>query len=259
MDDSSNNLIVALFLLIFGLPVGSFLNVVAYRLPRDQTPWNPKRSHCPSCDHQISARDNLPVVGWLLLRGKCRNCGASISWRYPAFEAITALLFAAAGLKFGWTIELLPAVLLIATLVTITNSDLDMRIIPNAVLFVSLLAGLIAMALAYPDDWVTWAASAAIAFTVMFLIAIAYPRGMGMGDVKLAGVMGLYLGRAVAPALLFAFLAGTVVGIGIMARKGMAEGRKTAVPFGPFMALGGVLGIFWGEDVVQWYLDTFTQ
>ena len=259
MNLSTTNFPVALLLLLFGLPLGSFLNVVAYRLPRGQTPWSPKRSHCPSCDAQISARDNLPVIGWLLLRGKCRNCGAEISWRYPAFEALTALLFAAAGLKFGWTIELLPALLLIATLVTVSNSDLDKRVIPNAVLFVSLLGGLVAMALAFPDDWVTWLSAAAIAFTVMLLIALAYPRGMGMGDVKLAGVMGLYLGRAVAPALLFAFLAGTIVGIAIILRKGVAEGRKTAVPFGPFMAAGGVLAIFWGEDVVQWYLDTFAS
>ncbi|MGH2906595.1 MAG: prepilin peptidase [Solirubrobacterales bacterium] len=259
MTFSQEHITVAIALFIFGLPLGSFLNVVAYRLPRGETPWEPKRSHCPSCGEQIQARDNIPVLGWLLLRGKCRNCGASISWRYPAFEALTAMLFAAAGLKFVWTVQLLPALLLIATLVTITNSDLDKYIIPNAVLFISLLFGLVAMALAYPDDWVTWAASAAIAFTAMFLIALAYPRGMGMGDVKLAGVMGLYLGRAVAPALLFAFAAGAIVGIAIMAKKGVADGRKTKVPFGPFMAAGGVLAIFWGEDVVQWYLDTFAN
>jgi leader peptidase (prepilin peptidase)/N-methyltransferase len=134
-----------------------------------------------------------------------------------------------------------------------------MRIIPNAVLFISLLTGVVAMALAYPDDWVQWVSAALIAFVVFFAIAFAYPRGMGMGDVKLAGVMGLYLGRAVAPALLFAFLAGSIVGVAVMARRGVADGRKTAIPFGPFMAAGGVLAIFWGQDVVQWYLDTFVN
>ena len=99
--------------------------------------------------------------------------------------------------------------------------------------------------------------SALIAFTVMFVIALAYPRGMGMGDVKLAGVMGLYLGRAIGPALLIAFLTGTIFGLMVMARRGVAEGRKTKVPFGPFMSLGGIVGLFWGEDIVEWYLDTF--
>lgn len=258
MSSISDNLLVAFVLLLMGLPLGSFFNVVAYRLPRKQSPWNPPRSHCPSCNAQISARDNLPVVGWLLLRGKCRNCGSEISWRYPFFELLTGLLFAACGLKFGWELTLVPALLLVSTLVIVTNSDLDQRIVPNQVLLVSALCGVVAMALAYPDDWVTWVLSAVIAFTVMFLAALAYPSGMGMGDVKLAGVMGLYLGRAVAPSLLLAFLLGTIVGLGIMAVRGVAAGRKTAVPFVPFMAAGGVFGLFWGEDVVQWYLDTFT-
>lgn len=259
MSSNSETIVVAFALFLFGLPLGSFFNVVAYRLPRGQKPWSPSRSHCPSCDAQISARDNLPVIGWLMLRGKCRNCGSEISWRYPAFEFITAALFAACGAKFGWHLTLIPALLLVSTLVIVSNSDLDMRIVPNAVLFVSTLAGVVAMALAYPDDWLTWTLSAVIAFVVMLLVALAYPRGMGMGDVKLAGVMGLYLGRAIAPSMLVAFFLGTVVGLGVMAIRGVKAGRKTALPFAPFMALGGIFGIFWGEDVVQWYLDTFAS
>jgi leader peptidase (prepilin peptidase)/N-methyltransferase len=259
MSSNSENLLVAIALFLIGLPLGSFFNVVAYRLPRGQTPWSPSRSHCPHCDAQISARDNLPVIGWLMLRGKCRNCGAPISARYPIFEFLTAALFAACGAKFGWDVTLIPALLLVSTLVIVANSDLDKRIVPNKVLFVSLLAGVVAQALAYPDEWLTWTLSAIIAFTVMLLVALAYPRGMGMGDVKLAGVMGLYLGRAVAPSMLVAFFLGTVVGLGVMATRGVAAGRKTALPFAPFMAAGGVFGLFWGEDVVQWYLDTFAN
>lgn len=259
MTTNSEQLATAVILFAFGLPLGSFFNVLAYRLPRGQTPWNPPRSHCPSCDAQIAARDNLPVIGWLMLRGKCRNCNAPISWRYPAFEFITALLFAACGAKFGWTLPLIPALLFVSTLVIVANSDLDMRIVPNKVLFVSVLCGVVAQALAYPDEWLTWTLSAVIAFVVMLLVALAYPRGMGMGDVKLAGVMGLYLGRAIAPSMLVAFFLGTVVGLGVMAIRGVAAGRKTALPFAPFMALGGVFGLFWGEDVVQWYLDTFSK
>ncbi len=255
--NSEDTLLTAILLFVLGLPVGSFLNVVAYRVPRGETPWSPARSYCPSCQAQLHARDNIPVLGWLLLRGRCRYCDASISWKYPVFEAITALLFGAIGLKFGWSVELLPALLFASTLVVVANSDIDMRVVPNAVLFVSLLFGVVAQALAYPDDWLTWTLSATIAFAVMLIIALAYPRGMGMGDVKLAGIMGLYLGRAVAPALLFAFLTGTIFGLAVMASKGVAEGRKTKVPFAPFMAAGGVFALFFGEDVIDWYLDTF--
>lgn len=250
--------LLAILLLIIGLPLGSFFNVIAYRLPRGQTPWRPLRSHCPSCDNEIAARDNIPVLGWLILRGRCRECGAEISWRYPAFEALTAILFAAAGLHFGWTRPLLPALILISVLVIVANSDLDRRIVPNKVIVAALVLGVPAQIFAAPDQWITWTASAAIAFLAMFVVALAYPAGMGMGDVKLAAVLGLYLGRAVAPAMLLAFLLGTIAGIFVMARHGMARGRKTALPFAPFMAIGGVFALFWGESVVQWYLDTFT-
>jgi leader peptidase (prepilin peptidase)/N-methyltransferase len=246
-------------LFLFGLPLGSFYNVVAYRLPRGQTPWSPSRSYCPNCEVEISSRDNLPVVGWLILRGKCRNCGNPISWRYPAFEFITAVLFAACGLKFGWTLPLIPALIFVSTLVIVSNSDLDKRIIPNAVLLVAFPLGLLTQAIAYPDLWMTWIISAIAAFSGMFIVALLYPRGMGMGDVKLAGIMGLYLGRAVAPALFVAFLLGSIVGLAVMAVRGVEVGRKTAVPFGPFMALGGVFGLFWGEAVIHWYLDEFTK
>lgn len=255
---NEEHLIVALVLLLVGLPIGSFLNVVAYRLPRGQMPWSPSRSYCPACEAQLAARDNVPVLGWLLLRGRCRSCNAEISWRYPVFEALTAALYAAAGLKFGWSIELMPALLLITTLVIVSNSDLDLRIVPNQVLLASLALGISAQLLTRPEDWLTWTLSSVIAFSAMFVIALAYPRGMGMGDVKLAGVMGLYLGRAIAPALLFAFLVGTLFGLAVMAKRGVAEGRKTKVPFAPFLAAGGVFGLFFGEDVVQWYLDSFT-
>jgi leader peptidase (prepilin peptidase)/N-methyltransferase len=250
---------LAALLLVFGLLLGSFYNVVAYRLPRGQSPWNPRRSHCPSCDYELAARDNIPVFGWLILRGRCRNCDARISRRYPLFEALNGLLFAAAGLKFGFTPELVPALLLISTLVIVANADLDKRIVPNKVIVPSLVLGVLAQLWANPDQWLTWTLSALIAFAAMFLAALAYPAGMGMGDVKLAAVLGLYLGRAVAPAMLIAFLVGTVVGLVVMAQKGVADGRKTAIPFAPFMGIGGIVALFWGESIVQWYLDTFAS
>lgn len=256
--DQLGNTYLAFALFVIGLPLGSFFNVVAYRLPRNQLPWRPKRSHCPECDAEIRARDNVPVLGWLVLRGRCHSCGAKISWRYPAFELLTAVLFAAAGARFGWSAELVPALLLISTLVIVTNSDLDLRIVPNKVIVPALILGVPAQLLAYPDQWLNWTLSALIAFGVMFAVALAYPAGMGMGDVKLAAVLGLYLGRAVAPAMLIAFAAGTIVGIAVMMAKGVAAGRKTGIPFAPFMALGGVISLFWGEAMVEWYLDTFS-
>lgn len=254
---SQEHVIAASALGVAGLILGSFFNVVAYRIPRGQTPWSPRRSRCPHCGSEIRARDNVPVASWLLLRGRCRECGESISWRYPFFEALTGGLFATVGAYHGLSLELLPDLLLISTLVVVANSDLDLRVVPNKVLFVSLLCGLIAQAIVRPDQWLTWSLAGASAFAALFVVALAYPRGMGMGDVKLAGVMGIYLGRAVAPALLFAFLAGTLAGIAVMARKGVAEGRKTAVPFAPFLAAGAALAIFFGDSIVEWYLDTF--
>lgn len=259
MTEFQEHFIAALSLGVFGLSLGSFLNVVAYRIPRGQSPWSPPRSHCPACDGEIRARDNIPVLSWLLLRGRCRDCGEAISWRYPVFEALTAILFAAVGAYRGFSTELIPDLLLVATLVVVANSDLDMRVVPNKVLFASLLAGAVAQAAVRPDGWLAWSLAAATAFALLFVVALAYPRGMGMGDVKLAGVMGLYLGRAVAPALLIAFFAGTLFGIAVMLKKGVAEGRKTAVPFAPFMAAGGVLAIFAGDAVVEWYLNTFAN
>lgn len=257
MNELPNEL-VAFVLLVMGLPLGSFFNVVAYRLPRDQKPWSPKRSYCPECGAAVRTRDNIPVLGWLMLRGRCRDCSGKISPRYPVFEALTGLLFAAAGLKFGLSRQLLPALLLISTLLVVANSDLDRRVIPNEVVVFALVAGVPAQLLAYPDQWLTWTLSAAIAFVVMFAVALAYPGGMGMGDVKLAAVLGLYLGRAVAPAMLIAFAAGTLAGVAVMMRVGVRQGRKTAVAFGPFMAFGGVVALFWGEAIVQWYLDSFS-
>lgn len=259
LTDTQQQLITAFALGVIGLSLGSFLNVVAYRIPRGQTPWRPKRSHCPYCDAEIRARDNVPVISWLMLRGRCRDCGESISWRYPFFEFLTAALFAAVGWHDGLELVLIPDLLLVTTLIIVTNTDLDLRVVPNKILFVSLIAGLLAQAVARPDEWIEWTISAAAAFAALFVAAMAYPKGMGMGDVKLAGLMGLYLGRAVAPALLLAFLFGTLVGIGVMVKKGVAEGRKTAVPFVPFMAAGGLIGLFWGDEMIEWYLDTFAS
>ena len=259
LSETQQQLIVAFALGVFGLSLGSFLNVVAYRLPRGQTPAKPKRSHCPSCDAEIRARDNVPVFSWLLLRGRCRDCGATISWRYPFFEALTAVLFAAVGWRDGLELVLLPDLLLVTTLIVVTNTDLDLRIVPNKVLFVSLIAGLLAQSVARPDEWFEWSLVGDRCLCRVVCSRARLSEGHGHGRREAAGVMGLYLGRAVAPSLMIAFLLGTLVGVGVMVKKGVAEGRKTAVPFVPFMAIGGIFGLFWGDAIIEWYLDTFAN
>lgn len=256
MTDSQEHLIAAIALFVFGLPLGSFLNVVAHRLPRGQTPWRPKRSNCPACRAEIRPRDNIPVLSWLFLRGRCRDCGAAISWRYPAFELLTALLFAADGAYRGLQPELVPDLLLIATLVVVVQTDLEFMIVPNKVVYPAFLAGAVAQAAVRPDEWVTWGISALAASGFLLTAALVYPRGMGMGDVKLAAVLGLLLGRAVVPAMMIAFLAGSLVGFALMAKLGVAAGRKVKVPFAVFLAFGAVIAIFVGEDIVSWYLDS---
>jgi leader peptidase (prepilin peptidase) / N-methyltransferase len=239
-----------------GLLVGSFLNVVAHRLPRGESLVRP-RSRCTECGTQLRAIDNVPVISWLALRGRCHHCGTSISARYPIVELVTGALYIAVVASQDDALRIVLGLLLVTALVPITLIDLELRIIPNVITGPAALAAVIAIA-ALDIDFLPEALIAGAAGGGFFLVAaILYPRGMGMGDVKLAGMLGLYLGRAVAPAIFIALIAGVVVGAAVIARKGAKEGRKTAVPFGPFLALGGVIGFFAGEDIVNAYLDTF--
>jgi leader peptidase (prepilin peptidase)/N-methyltransferase len=239
-----------------GLLLGSFLNVVAYRLPRGESLVHP-RSRCPQCETQLRAIDNIPVLSWVALRGRCAHCGAPISARYPLVELTTGALFVAvvASQDEAWRIVL--GLLLAALLVPITLIDFDHRIIPNKLTGLGAIAALVVILALQRDFLVEALIAGAAAGGFFFLAAMLYPRGMGMGDVKLAGMLGLYLGRAVAPAVFVALIAGVVVGAAIIARKGAAEGRKTAVPFGPFLALGGMLAFFAGNELVDAYLDRF--
>lgn len=243
---------------VFGAVFGSFLNVVIWRLPRGENLATPP-SACPSCGTAIKPYDNIPIVSWLLLRGKCRNCGARISARYPLVEALTAALLAACVLRFGADRDVWLPIVFVLVLVPIIFIDLDHRIIPNKITYPAAVVAPLLVLLFDRDDIVEHLIAGFAAFAFLFAAAWFYPKGMGVGDVKLAGVMGLFLGRNVAPGLLIAFLVGTLVGLAIMARKGVAEGRKTAVPFGPFLAFGGLVALFAGDEIVDWYLDTFAS
>ena len=242
---------------IAGLVAGSFFNVVIARLPRHESLVRPG-SRCPHCGHPVRPYDNVPVGSWVLLRGRCRDCGEPISVRYPAVELLTAALFAAVVIDTGANEHVWLGLALVSVLVPVALIDLDHRIIPNAILLPGAVAAIAIVAATDPDKLTEHLIAGAAAAGFLLVAVLAYPRGMGMGDVKLAGVLGLYLGRSVGPARLVALLSGTIVGAVIIARKGAAEGRKTAVPFGPFLALGGLVGLFFGPDIVDWYLDSFT-
>lgn len=240
----------------FGLIIGSFLNVVAYRLPRGESLATPA-SRCPGCDTPIKPYDNVPVLSWLLLRGRCRACGTSIAWRYPLVELTTCVLMALVVVALGADRDAWLGLAFVALLVPVTVIDIDFRIIPNKLMILGTVAAPAILALTDPGALPEHLIAAAAAGGFLLVAAIAYPAGMGMGDVKLAFVMGLFLGRDVGVAMLVALVAGSVLGAVVIALKGAKDGRKTAIPFGPFLALGSLVALFAGEPVVDWYLRTF--
>ena len=247
---------VAAFASLGGLLAGSFITVVAHRVPEGESIVGP-RSRCPNCGTQIAAYDNVPVFSWLLLRGRGRCCGAKISARYPLTELTLAVLYAlTVAVLWGDPGEVALGLIFVTTLLAVTITDLERRIIPNKILAVAALLGVAVAAVSDPGSLPERAAAAAGAGGLFFLAALAYPRGMGLGDVKLAATMGLFLGRDVAPAILVALLAGSLVGLAMMARSG-ASARKQAIPFGPFLAFGGLVGLLAGEQLIDWYLGTF--
>jgi leader peptidase (prepilin peptidase)/N-methyltransferase len=243
---------VVIVAFLFGLAVGSFATAVAYRLPRGMA-FGLERSRCPACGARIGARDNVPVASWLVLRGRARCCGATISPRYPLTELGVGALFAATVIVYRHdAAEAVIGLVFVAMLAVVTLTDLDRRIIPNKVL---IAASAVCLAIAIPTDpgvVPERLIAAAAAGGVFFLIVLAYPRGMGLGDVKLVATMGLFLGRAVAPAVLAALLAGSVVGLALIASRG-ADARKMTIPFGPFLALGGIVGLLAGHHLVDLY------
>jgi leader peptidase (prepilin peptidase) / N-methyltransferase len=244
------NVALASFAFVPGLAVGSFLNVVAARLPLGRSVVRPP-SACMHCGTEIRSRDNVPVVSWLLLRGRCRDCGASISWRYPALELGTALLVAACALDFGLTLHALAAAVFCVALVAISAIDAEHRIVPNRIVLPAAVVVLVLMEAWRPSaEWPLAGLGAAL---FLFVAALAYPRGMGMGDVKLALLLGVAVGRSVPVALFAGMVLALVPSLALLARHGAAA-RKMAIPFAPFLALGGLLALFAGGPIVHWYL-----
>lgn len=256
----SVSVLVALLCLVLGLAVGSFLNVVVWRVPRKESVVHPP-SACPRCGHGIRWFDNIPVLSWFVLRGRCRDCREPISWRYPAVEASTGLLFAGVGLHFGLSAALPAFLYLGAISVALLLIDLDTHTLPNAIVLPAypVTVGLLLLATWVEGEWWSLARAgigAAILFGAYLLMAVAYAGGMGFGDVKLAGVLGAYLGwlgwGQLAVGAFGAFLLGGLFGIALVLSK--KAGRKTGIPFGPWMITGAFLGIFAGGPLWDSYL-----
>jgi leader peptidase (prepilin peptidase)/N-methyltransferase len=233
-----------------GLAVGSFLNVVAARLPIRRSIVHPG-SACMSCGVSLAWYDNIPLLSWVLLRGRCRHCSAAISWRYPAVEGLTAVLVAGCALKFGLTWDAAIASFFCAALVTVSATDYERRIIPNRIVMPAAAVILVANTVVHPS--VEWIAAGLGASGFLLLAALAYPAGMGMGDVKLALLLGVAVGRTVPVALMVGMVGALVPSVILLAKHGSAA-RKMGIPFGPFLALGGVVALFAGHVLLNEYL-----
>jgi leader peptidase (prepilin peptidase)/N-methyltransferase len=252
--------LLAVFLGLIGLAVGSFLNVVAWRVPRKESLTTP-RSHCPSCSTQLANRDNVPLVSWALLRGRCRTCQASISARYPLVELTCALLFAATAVHFGLSYALPAYLVLAAGLVALSVIDFEHKLLPNRIVYptgitVGILLSLAALAEDEPRR-IAWALAGALgSFAMFFLLHFAYPQGMAFGDVRLSFVLGMAVGWIdlwQVPLFLFvSFLVSAAFGLvyAAVSRKGL----KAAIPFGPFLALGAEVAVFAGGPLVDAYI-----
>ncbi len=235
-----------------GLALGSFLNVVAARVPLRRSIVRPP-SACMSCEQEIRWQDNVPLVSYAVLRGRCRHCGVRIPPIYPAVELLTAVLIAGCVLAFGLTFEAAIASFFCAVLVAVSAIDLEHRIIPNRIVVPATAVVLVANTLRDPSP--QWVAAGLGAFAFLFAAAIVYPAGMGMGDAKLALLLGVAVGKTVPVALMAGMLASMVPSIVLFARHGM-KARKMTIPFGPFLAFGGVVGLFWGHALLNAYLAT---
>jgi leader peptidase (prepilin peptidase)/N-methyltransferase len=238
--------------LLFGLVIGSFLNVVIARLPEGRSVWRP-RSACPGCGTLIAWYDNIPLVSFALLRGRCRVCGMAISPRYPVVEGVTGVLFALAYLVFGLTQNFAVAAVFLASLVAITAIDLSHQIIPDVISVPGILVGAIANLITGRVAWIESLLGILVGGGLFFVIILASRGGMGGGDMKLGAMLGAFLGWKLGLlAILLGVLSGGVLALVllILGRKG----RKDAIPFGPFLALGGAVAMLWGEPLLGWYL-----
>jgi leader peptidase (prepilin peptidase)/N-methyltransferase len=252
---------LTLALALMGLAIGSFLNVCIQRIPKGVSIVTPP-SRCETCGRELRWYHNIPVISWMVLRGRCGFCGAPVSARYPAVEILTALVFAAHGPIFGWE-PLLPVRLAFAaTLIVLAFIDLDHRILPNSITLPGIALG-IACSIWLPPGWRAALIGAALGGGMLWLVGEAYFRlrgveGMGMGDVKMLAMIGAFLGwRAVLVTLVLASIAGAAVGLVLMRRQ--REGMAYALPFGTFLSAGALVASLVGDRLISWYLSFYPE
>jgi leader peptidase (prepilin peptidase)/N-methyltransferase len=240
----------------FGLIVGSFLNVVIVRLPAGRSLLGP-RSACPACGATIAWYDNVPVLSFVALRGRCRACGVRIGWRYPLVETVTAASLIAAHARFGLGTDFIVAGAFLSALIAITAIDLEHQIIPDAITLPGIVTGVIANVASVNGSWIDSLIGVALGGGIFLLIILASGGGMGGGDMKLGAMLGAFMGwKLTLVALFVAVIVGGIAAVAVLASG--RKGRKDPIPFGPFLALGGGVALFWGQRLVTWYLDAFT-
>lgn len=243
---------------LLGTMVGSFLNVCIHRLPKDESIVFPG-SRCPACQTPIRPWDNIPLVSFALLRGRCRACGDPIAWRYPLVEGLTGILFALTVAYFGVTLQAALLLAFLGGLVVVSFIDVDHQVIPNVVTLpgipLGLLGGLLVGEPPFLDRLIGALAGAGFLYLVLLYGGVVYGQdAMGEGDLNLIALVGAFLGwRAVVVTILVACLVGSAVGLGLMASGRLA--RRQHMPFGPFLALGAVVALFWGQALIGWYLS----
>jgi leader peptidase (prepilin peptidase) / N-methyltransferase len=239
---------------LIGLALGSFSTVLASRWPAGRSMVTP-RSHCGSCARTLTPLELVPVLSWLALRGRCHGCGERVSWRYPAVELASGALAAGGIAGFGPTWEGLAAALLGVALVPVVVIDLEHRLIPSVVVFPAFAVALAAAVAADPSRWWVAVAASTGACAFFYLLWFLYPTGMGRGDAHLALLLGAVLGASIVPALFIAFALGALLGVALLARHG-ARARRMAVPFGPFLAAGALVALWFGPSMLDWYAGT---
>lgn len=238
---------------LFGSVIGSFLNVCIYRIPKKESIIFPP-SHCPSCGKKIRAYDNIPIISYILLKGRCRECGGKILFQYPLVEFLNAAGYVIMIWKFGVGINALIYALLYSALIVVTFIDLEHQIIPDRITLPGILIGFILGASVLPVGWFNSLIGLLLGGSLFYLVAVASRGGMGGGDIKLTAMIGAFLGWKYTLLTIFlGALAGAIVGLSLMIFKG--KGRKHPVPFGPFLALGAVASLLWGNDIIKWYIN----
>lgn len=250
-----------ILVIIYGLLIGSFLNVLIYRIPREESIAFPG-SHCPECDHKLRWYDNIPVVSYMMLKGKCRYCGTRISAQYPLIETINAIVYVVLYIFFGWSIDFVAFALIASVLIAIAGIDLKEQIIPDSLVLSVLVIEVLHKTLNYFISGVYPSLADSllglvVAGGIFLLIVLLSKGGMGGGDVTLIGALGFVLGvKGILLTIFFSFILGAIISIFLLA-SGLKT-RKDPIPFGPFIILGFFIVLLWGNGIISWYFDILT-